>query len=153
MCIFDCMNTKTAPSLQMCQDTFIICHLPVHQSWRGDDVCVYCLHLLPPSGQKNINAEALWGFMWWILHFLYLIQTHAEPPAPASSCKVDSQQPVSAKPSVSQPISNKPALPKKPDVHGDPAGKSKRISGVNARINTQQGHQPYTSCFCMSSQK
>ncbi|XP_059202186.1 probable serine/threonine-protein kinase kinX isoform X2 [Centropristis striata] len=51
-----------------------------------------------------------------------------EPPAQPTSCKVDSPQPISMKPSISQPISNKPALPKKPDVHGDGGGKTKRMS-------------------------
>ncbi|XP_045885821.1 capping protein-inhibiting regulator of actin dynamics isoform X2 [Micropterus dolomieu] len=51
-----------------------------------------------------------------------------EPPAPPTSCKVDSPQPVTIKPSISQPVSNKPTLPKKPDVPGDNGGKNKRIS-------------------------
>ncbi|XP_075899522.1 uncharacterized protein LOC142899687 isoform X5 [Nelusetta ayraudi] len=50
------------------------------------------------------------------------------PAAPATSSKVESPQPISAKPSVSQPIVSKPALPKKPDLQGDAAGKSKRVS-------------------------
>lgn len=55
---------------------------------------------------------------------------HVESPAaPATSSKVESPQPISAKPSVSQPIVSKPALPKKPDLQGDAAGKSKRVSG------------------------
>ncbi|XP_034399139.1 uncharacterized protein KIAA1211-like isoform X2 [Cyclopterus lumpus] len=44
-----------------------------------------------------------------------------EPPAQPISCRGDSQQPISVKPSVSI----KPALSKKPDVHGDSGGKNK----------------------------
>ncbi|TKS72716.1 hypothetical protein D9C73_006793 [Collichthys lucidus] len=47
--------------------------------------------------------------------------TTIEPPAQPPGCKVDAPQPISAKPSISQPVSSKPALPKKPDVHSDPA--------------------------------
>lgn len=51
-----------------------------------------------------------------------------EPPAQPTSCRVDSPQLISVKPSISQPVSNKPALPKKPDVHGDSGVKTKCMS-------------------------
>lgn len=68
-----------------------------------------------------------------------LTQSPVEPPAPATSSKVDPPQPVSVKPSVAQPNINKPALPKKPDLHGDSAGKNKRISGEYTHTHTSQG--------------
>lgn len=52
--------------------------------------------------------------------------------SPATSSKAESPQPIGAKPSVSQPIANKPALPKKPELQGDGAGKGKRASGEHA---------------------
>lgn len=62
---------------------------------------------------------------------------HVESPAAAAtSSEVESPQPMSAKPSVTQPIVTKPALPKKPDLQADAAGKSKRMSGERTFTDT-----------------
>ncbi|XP_073342703.1 uncharacterized protein [Pagrus major] len=78
-----------------------------------------------------------------VLHRFSSEEENTEPPtespAQQSSCKVDSQQPVSVKPTLSPPVSNKPALPKKPDVHGDTAGKNKRISDPAAARGVSAG--------------
>ncbi|XP_041800640.1 probable serine/threonine-protein kinase kinX isoform X2 [Chelmon rostratus] len=76
-----------------------------------------------------------------------------EPPTQPISCKVDSPQPISVKPSVNQPVSNKPALPKKPDVHGDSAGKHKRISDPAAAARGGSGGSDSPSWISMAKQK
>ncbi|XP_037636108.1 capping protein inhibiting regulator of actin dynamics isoform X1 [Sebastes umbrosus] len=62
-----------------------------------------------------------------------------EPPAQPTSCRVDSPQPISVKPSISPPVSNKPALPKKPDVRGDSGGKNKRMSDPATGVGVSGG--------------
>ncbi|XP_070818058.1 caldesmon isoform X2 [Chaetodon trifascialis] len=76
-----------------------------------------------------------------------------EPPTQPTSCKVDSPQPISVKPSINQPVSNKPALPKKPDVHGDSAGKNKRISDPAAAARGVSGGSHSPSWISVAKQK
>ncbi|XP_076595861.1 uncharacterized protein LOC143326204 isoform X2 [Chaetodon auriga] len=76
-----------------------------------------------------------------------------EPPTHPTSCKVDSPQPISVKPSINQPVSNKPALPKKPDVHADIAGKNKRVSDPAAAARGVSGGSHSPSWISVAKQK
>uniref|UniRef100_A0A3Q2R113 Proteoglycan 4-like n=1 Tax=Fundulus heteroclitus TaxID=8078 RepID=A0A3Q2R113_FUNHE len=68
--------------------------------------------------------------------------SEVESPTHVPSCKAASPQPINSKPSVSHPTSNKPALPKKPDVHGDPGLKLRRISEPAAPRGAPGGSDP-----------
>ncbi|XP_075999565.1 uncharacterized protein LOC142992900 isoform X2 [Genypterus blacodes] len=74
-----------------------------------------------------------------------------KPPAQLPSAKVDSQQPFSVKSPVSQPII-KPALPKKPDIHGDAAGKPKQIPDP-AAVRGGSGGSDSPSWISVAKQK
>lgn len=102
---------------------------------------VYLWIVCCPHVAKNKFMQLLKLFYIEFCIYFLMFQPPAESPAQQSTCKVESQQPVSVKPAVSPPVSIKPALPKKPDVHVDTAVKNKRISGAYTHKHTAFPHK------------
>ncbi|XP_056295154.1 CRACD-like protein isoform X1 [Pseudoliparis swirei] len=113
----------------------------------------------PPTDENAVvvdgNADSPFGVRLRKTSALHLFSSEeenteppVEPPAQPTSCRVDSQQPIGVKPSMSI----KPALSKKPDGHGDSGGKNKRTSDPAPVCGGSGGSGP-PSWISMAKQK